>query len=668
MTIGKSTTGYVFGGVGWRDWGREYNRYLNDYAACIFSWTNPGNVPFRLRATTIANGLHSYSSNGPTFGDGHDLHISDNSNGNTNSYNNVGNGYRASRGVTGTSAGPQWFGTSSYNFQVSDYEVFQVKHTSPSSMLNNAEFGDLKKLVRFNRFRLCYRMSRDDSNTGEWHGRCNYMKNTLTLVKSEHGFIMGGYTKIEWISRNGYATDPDAFIFTVKNPVKTQMRFYTHSKSGSNAIHDHGSHGPTFGAHDLHTADRPDNNRNSHTSCGVSYTNNPNGWACGRYYMGGNDNNFIVSEYEVFQVSGLFSASLTVQLERQLKDLLAQSSQGTEFQRAEYQLLWRATEHGFGTAAFHARVDNHPRTIAVIKATTGAIFGGYTDLQWNFGGSYHADTSAFLYSLVSPSNTAPYLLPVVASTNAIYTGNSAYTMTWGGGHDLCLYGDSNVNTGQYANLGSSYTKPNGLTSSTAANYMIGAYNFLAVEVEVFQVIFPLLKHAELENLKNLLGFQDRSFESLYRGSRDGFQIMKMHGMVDGNENILVVVKSTTGYIFGGYHDAQHRYVTGYVNDGSAIMWSLTNPTNQPTIINQKAGSTHGIYFNIGYGSTFGTGHDLYIANNAHANTGSTAFCDHTYECVVVGTGTYCGDACGTFLHGSSNRNFQVSDIEIFTLD
>lgn len=664
LTIGKSQTGYIFGGVAWRNWNREANSYLRDGKSCIFSWTNPAGVPFRLVNINPDHGMYSHSSYGPTFGQGHDLHISDNSNSNTNSYNNVNNAFRCAKDQTGCNAGVQWFGTSCYNFYVSDYEVFQVKHTSPSSILNNAEFGDLKKLVRFNRFRLCYRMTRDDTYGGAFHERCNYMKNTLAIVQSEHGYVMGGYTKIEWQNRNNYAHDPDAFIFTLKSPAKTQMRFYTHNKGGTNAIYDHSSYGPTFGAHDLHVADRPEDNRNSHTSHGASYTANPAGWQPGRYSMGSNDNNFRVVDYEVFQVSGLFSASLTVQLERELLDMLAQSAQGSEFQRAEYQLLWRATEHGFSTGSFHARVDNHQKTIVVIKATTGAIFGGYTSLQWNYGGSYQTDNYAFLFSLVSPSNTAPYLLPVTNTQYGIYTGNSGYTVCWGGGHDICLVGDSHSSTSSYSNIGHSFTKPNGLSSTSGANYMIGAYNFQTVEIEVFHVIFPLLSATEFENLKNLLGFQDRTFESLYRGSRDGFENMKMHGMVNGHENILYVVKSTTGYIFGAYHSIPHRVVSGWNYDETSFMWTLTNPSNTPMVIPQKAGNTNSNYFSTSYVACFGDGHDFYLTGNCNSNTNCYTSCGSGYECANGN----CGSACGTFIHGSSSASYQMSDIEIFTLD
>ena len=44
-----------------------------------------------------------------------------------------------------------------------------------------------------------------------------------------------------------------------------------------------------------------------------------------------------------------------------------------------FELLYRGSLHGFKGSDFHSKCDNNPKTLTIIKATTGNIFGGYTE-------------------------------------------------------------------------------------------------------------------------------------------------------------------------------------------------------------------------------------------------------------------------------------------------
>jgi len=486
----------------------------------------------------------------------------------------------------------------------------------------------------------------------------------VSVVRTEHGHVLGGYQRLEWTSRNNWVSDigNDNFIYTLRNNYKTKLVF-RQTSGGSYAYLDHNDYGPTYGrGHDLHIADLFSENRNSHVNP-TDYASNPLGIHNAKYMTGSNDNNFFVNEFEVYQVSGLFSTSLNSgtlnQLNKKLVDLLMTSSTN-DFSRVEFQLLWRASETGFSNANFHQRVDGFANTLSIIKTTTGAVFGGFTSLAWNSNNAYYVDAKAFIYSLVNPNNNAMVLPVRNNGSNAIYTGNDR-TVCYGA-NDILVYDASNGNNNSYANFGNNYNGPNGLNGTAAANYLIGAYFFRTIEIEVFQVIFPLLSSTEFTNLKNLIGFKDRTFESLYRGTRDGFQARKMHGMVDGYENIVVVVKSNTGYIFGGYMSAQFRYVNGYIVDDSAFLFSLTNPTNRPTKMFQTGSNNQDVYMNYGYGPTWG-GHDLHISDNCNSNTNSHTYCGASYQCPFGN----CRERGGVFMHGNVHHHFVVQDIEIFTV-
>ena len=59
---------------------------------------------------------------------------------------------------------------------------------------------------------LLYRATEDGDSSDVFHSKCNYVKNTLTLVKTDKGLIFGGYTTQTWDS-SGYKKDDRALFF-----------------------------------------------------------------------------------------------------------------------------------------------------------------------------------------------------------------------------------------------------------------------------------------------------------------------------------------------------------------------------------------------------------------------------------------------------------------------
>ena len=68
-----------------------------------------------------------------------------------------------------------------------------------------------------------------------------------------------------------------------------------------------------------------------------------------------------------------------------------------------------------------------------------------------------------------------------------------------------------------------------------------------------------------------------------------------------------------------------------------------------------------MYNNVGYGPTFGGGHDLYIANNANAGTASYTNFGHTYK---PPTG-YSYNTVKTKNLLAGTYNFTPSDVEVY---
>ena len=62
--------------------------------------------------------------------------------------------------------------------------------------------------------------------------------------------------------------------------------------------------------------------------------------------------------------------------------------------------------------------------------------------------------------------------------------------TFGGGCDLVIHNDCNINTSSLSKLGHSYESPNGYAfkSDEARNYLAGSFKFTVNEIEVFKLI------------------------------------------------------------------------------------------------------------------------------------------------------------------------------------
>lgn len=98
---------------------------------------------------------------------------------------------------------------------------------------------------------------------------------------------------------------------------------------------------------------------------------------------------------------------------------------------------------------------------------------------------------------------------------------------------------------------------------------------------------------------------------LYRGSRDGFSASAFHQKCNSYPHTLTIVKSTNyDEIFGGYADVKWDSSNKYIPSSSCWLFSLHHGQTYTIKINENA-----LYCHSGYGPTFGSGHDLYIANN-----------------------------------------------------
>ena len=159
------------------------------------------------------------------------------------------------------------FGSIKFN-QYSNTNLFK------SQILTNEqqsiELIDLCEFSPNDKWSLLYRATRDGFGSDVFHSRCNWHSNTLTILKAkESKFIFGGFTTVDWDSSSGSKSDPNAFIFSLKNKYKTPLKMKVDPNYHQYGIYCISSCGPSFGK-DIHIANNSNTTIGSHSKFGIT--------------------------------------------------------------------------------------------------------------------------------------------------------------------------------------------------------------------------------------------------------------------------------------------------------------------------------------------------------------------------------------------------------------
>ncbi|KAI5644208.1 BTB/POZ domain-containing protein [Phthorimaea operculella] len=81
-----------------------------------------------------------------------------------------------------------------------------------------------------------------------------------------------------------------------------------------------------------------------------------------------------------------------------------------------WQLIFRASTHGYSAAAFHAACDGAAPVLVIVWPARGAPIGGFSEVPWTSGGAagYLPADRAFLFSLADPPAKYPLVKKPVA--------------------------------------------------------------------------------------------------------------------------------------------------------------------------------------------------------------------------------------------------------------
>lgn len=137
---------------------------------------------------------------------------------------------------------------------------------------------------------------------------------------------------------------------------------------------------------------------------------------------------------------------------------------------------------------FHKKCDNIPKTLTIIKAKSGNIFGGYTEATWNQSNQFKKDKNAFLFSLINEDNN-PVKVKIAEGQEdrAIFCGPSF--LAFGDGYDIVLSTNPASKNSSSKYFGTTYVLANYLCGTKKAQtFLAGSDSFRTEEIEVFRLI------------------------------------------------------------------------------------------------------------------------------------------------------------------------------------
>ncbi|XP_033208549.1 uncharacterized protein LOC117167604 [Belonocnema kinseyi] len=147
-----------------------------------------------------------------------------------------------------------------------------------------------------------------------------------------------------------------------------------------------------------------------------------------------------------------------------------------------WQLVYRASRHGYSASSFHRHCDGVSPTYVIVLGTRGEICGGFSDVPWgktNAKGHYVHSEKAFLFTLTNNQDLPPTKFDIVKKPFAICYHPDIGPI-FGAGADLLISNNCNINSESYSNLPHSYDGEHASNS-----LLMSEYHFTVVDYEVF---------------------------------------------------------------------------------------------------------------------------------------------------------------------------------------
>ena len=255
LIIFKTSLSFIFGGFTTADWSGNAS-YKYDSNAFLFSLINQVNVPVKLNLIHPQYAILADSTKGPSFGAGQDINTPNTTNQwDSTGFSNLGFSYQTPMNITYSTNEARLFLASTSFIRNVEIEAYVVKEFNPcwnfpcqngglctqaassfkcdcingyfglncllkgynssifksSNILTNDLSNNLLKLIKFplnKTWTLLYQATRDGFEPTDFHTRCDYYTNTLTVIKSNSSYVFGGFTTKGNTNFSRLPTDP----------------------------------------------------------------------------------------------------------------------------------------------------------------------------------------------------------------------------------------------------------------------------------------------------------------------------------------------------------------------------------------------------------------------------------------------------------------------------
>ena len=227
--------------------------------------------------------------------------------------------------------------------------------------------------------------------------------------------------------------------------------------------------------------------------------------------------------------------------------------------------------------------------------------------------------------------------------------NNKFLQVYEGNNNNCLVNELNKNTNYEIRICSAN---NDLISNWSEIHKIKTKDFDCI----------ILRESQRENefLQKILEWSGyKSMDLIYRATKDGSSSNDFHNKCDNQESTICLFKNDKGNIFGGYASISWQNNGGYQSASDSFLFTLTNiHGTQPTKF-PNSNSSYSLYFNSGYGPTFGDGHDIYTGSKLINQNISTGF-PHSYQDKL-------SKGYSIFSGNLNTSSFQFKELEVFKL-
>lgn len=176
-----------------------------------------------------------------------------------------------------------------------------------------------------------------------------------------------------------------------------------------------------------------------------------------------------------------------------------------------WDLIYRGSRDGFGSADFHRICDNKPQILVLLQSEEFWLFGGYSNTGWSRNMNSLPSEKSFLFTLTNPHAVPPTKFDPISTNCGVYTpalgpafggsvsgnGSTNPFTVWPttpspsfsfaspggfGSYDLAISDQCHQNRNSTSNLGIHFRD----TTGKGPQLFTGAVNIRITEIEVFK--------------------------------------------------------------------------------------------------------------------------------------------------------------------------------------